>query len=149
MQIATIRDRVLWITAYYGAVGVLALARSSWMRYKRIPFHFDNVFIPLNMVAFVIPPFALGYQVDLVYFNKSNRIAEEAAKIRSGEPHRWFNQYWLPQSDDSDFWFNQPLELPVALKPAYATYMESMSKAQISEGQLPLKDWARFTPRDA
>mmetsp|Transcript_70771 Transcript_70771/g.133695 ORF Transcript_70771/g.133695 Transcript_70771/m.133695 type:complete len:189 (-) Transcript_70771:102-668(-) len=146
MTIASVRDRILWITAYYSTVGLLSGLRHVAMHRRGVHFTFDNFFLPLNAVFVCIPPFALGYQVDFAYFDKANRLAAEAAKIRAGEPHHWFGNAWLPVArHDADFWFNQPMVLPANLQPAYKKFMDQVNRDQAEVGQPLYKDWATFT----
>eukprot|EP00747_Dinoflagellata_sp_TGD_P168758 gnl/TRDRNA2_/TRDRNA2_195908_c0_seq1.p1 gnl/TRDRNA2_/TRDRNA2_195908_c0~~gnl/TRDRNA2_/TRDRNA2_195908_c0_seq1.p1 ORF type:complete len:189 (-),score=16.15 gnl/TRDRNA2_/TRDRNA2_195908_c0_seq1:58-624(-) len=146
MRVALVRDRILWVTAYYGAVGLVSAMRHLAMHRRGIHFTFDNFFLPLNVVVVIIPPFALGYQIDYAYYDKANRIAEEAKRIRSGDAHHWFGHPWLPIArSDADMWFNQPMVLPAMLKPAYSKYMTELNRLQNEAGEPPMKDWAVFS----
>mmetsp|Transcript_43578 Transcript_43578/g.120573 ORF Transcript_43578/g.120573 Transcript_43578/m.120573 type:complete len:188 (+) Transcript_43578:98-661(+) len=146
MQVALVRDRVLWITTYYATVLCVSGLRHLIMHRRGVRFTFDNFFLPLNVVVVLIPPFALGYQLDFVHASKANRVAEEAARIRAGDPHHWFGHPLLPVARrDAELWFNQPLLLPAALQPAYRKYMADLNKAQRESGQPEFREWAKFS----
>lgn len=156
MQMAATRDRLCWIAGYYATVAVVSVARHGYMHRKGIHLTWDNFCLPLNQVLICIPPFLFGYQVDYALFNKGERIAAEAARIREGKQHRWFGNEWLPESsagsllgfeipNDSDRWFNQPLELPQALEPSYGRIMAEADEARAAAGEPPAPRWARFS----
>eukprot|EP00658_Telonema_sp_P-2_P083637 TRINITY_DN9111_c0_g1_i5.p2 TRINITY_DN9111_c0_g1~~TRINITY_DN9111_c0_g1_i5.p2 ORF type:complete len:120 (-),score=18.26 TRINITY_DN9111_c0_g1_i5:198-557(-) len=107
-------------------------------------FSWDGFFLPINQVAVCIPPFLVGYQLDYALWNKGERVAEEATKIREGAPHRWFGSEWLPVSEDSARWFNQPLVLPPGLHPAYEKLKSVSDTQRRLAGLTPEADWAVF-----
>jgi len=144
MQLAATRDRLLWIGGYYAFVGLLSISRHAWMHRRRIPITWDNFFTPLNQAFLCLPPFLFGYQLDYACFGKGERIAAEAARIREGTSHRWFDSPWLPMTDDAGRWFNQPLDLPRTLEPTYGALMEAADAERAAAGQPPAPRWARF-----
>eukprot|EP00325_Prymnesiales_sp_UTEX-LB-985_P033568 CAMPEP_0174728028 /NCGR_PEP_ID=MMETSP1094-20130205/50921_1 /TAXON_ID=156173 /ORGANISM="Chrysochromulina brevifilum, Strain UTEX LB 985" /LENGTH=180 /DNA_ID=CAMNT_0015929879 /DNA_START=34 /DNA_END=576 /DNA_ORIENTATION=- len=144
MALATTRDRLLWIGGYYTLLGAVAGVRHLVMHRRGFHFTWDTFFLPLNQVAVCLPPFLLGYQLDYALFAKGERIEAEAARIRNGAPHRWFDSAYLPQCDDRDRWFNQPLNLPVGLRPTYERVKAKEDAARVAAGLKPEPDWARF-----
>jgi len=144
LQIAATRDRLLWIGGYYSLLGLLAGARHIAGHRRGIHFTWDSFFLPLNQAIVCIPPFLFGYQVDYAYFGKGERISLEAECVRGGGLHRWFDCQWLPASDDTDRWFNQPLSLPLALKPTYDK-LKAQSDSDLARAGLPPEPhWATF-----
>ena len=144
MQLAATRDRLLWIGGYYAFVGLLSCGRHVYMRRRGLAFTWDNFFTPLNQAFLCLPPFLFGYQLDYACFDKGERIAAEAARIREGAPHRWFDHPWLPVSDDTDRWFNKSLDLPRSLEPTYDKVMTAADAQRAAAGQPPAPRWARF-----
>ncbi|KAJ3125439.1 hypothetical protein HK098_000253 [Nowakowskiella sp. JEL0407] len=79
-QVALTRDRLNWMGAGYGIAlsGVLA----ARIRGHTIP-------AAAYPGLFLIFPLILGYQIDLAYFNKADRIRKEVDKILETE-NQWF-----------------------------------------------------------
>ena len=148
MQLAATRERLLWIAAYYSTFAALSRTRLAVLR-RALPagatIGWDQRFLLVNQLLICMPPFMAGYQLDYALFSKSDKIYAEAESIRNAEgPHRWFGQAMLPSSDDRELWFNQPVQLPSAMRPAYEK-MKRASDAELAKRGLPAKrDWARF-----
>ena len=66
--------------------------------------------------------------------------------MRDGTPHQWFDCEWLPTSDDGPRWFNEPLELPPALKPTYDRLKAQDDANRAAVGLAPEPHWASFAP---
>ncbi|CAJ1333107.1 unnamed protein product [Effrenium voratum] len=158
-RIASTRERLCWIGAYYGLVGVVSLARSATLRWQNVRLHWDNAFLPLNVVFLCMPPFVSGYQLDLAMHpislmgyqvgGKANRIAEEAMRIRNGEAHHWFNCRYLPWVEDSTCVLQQPVCLPAVLEPAYHRERLMANRARHAKELPPEPEWAYFAKRCA
>ncbi|OLP91644.1 putative folate-biopterin transporter 2 [Symbiodinium microadriaticum] len=157
LRIATTRERLLWVAAYYAFVGGVSLARSATLRWQGIRLHWDNAFLPLNITFFCMPPFLFTYQLDLALApaelwglkvgGKANRIAEEALAIREGRRHRWFSCPYLPEVDDATLWIHKPVCLPVVFEHAYHRERALSNKAREAKGLSPEPDWAYFQQR--
>lgn len=159
VRIATTRERLCWIGAYYAFVGGMSLARSMSMRWRGVRLHWDNAFLPLNIVFFCMPPFLFTYQLDLALHpmrlgglglqlgGKANRIAEEANRIRLGRKHHWFGCEYLPWVDDQTLWIHKPICLPLTLEAAYHRERAASLRAQRAKGLEAEADWAYFMPR--
>jgi hypothetical protein len=65
---------------------------------------------------------------DYSYFNKADRINNEAHKIREHENH----------------WFNGPIVLPVYMEPYYKSMIQEVNSKLCEAGLPPEKDWAYF-----
>jgi len=100
-KMATTRDRVKWMTAFYLVMGGVSFGRMIHLR-KFTP-------LPLNVVPFVLVPFLVAYQFDFAYGSKANRIDREARVILN---------------EEEGHWFNEPMEIPVRLKPHYLELFE-------------------------
>ncbi|CAE7662653.1 unnamed protein product, partial [Symbiodinium sp. CCMP2456] len=144
LRIATTRERLLWVAAYYAFVGGVSLARSATLRWQGIRLHWDNAFLPLNITFFCMPPFLFTYQLDLALApaqlwglpvgGKANRISEEALAIREGCRHRWFSCPYLPEVDDGTLWIHKPVCLPVVFEHAYHRERALSNKAREAKG---------------
>ena len=104
-----------------------------------------------------MPPFLFTYQLDLAmhptnifgmqFGGKANRIAEEAAKIRDGASHHWFDWNYLPWVDDGSLFIHRAICLPLTLEAAYHRDRALSKKAREANG-LPVEpDWAYFSKR--
>eukprot|EP00930_Biecheleria_cincta_P013169 TRINITY_DN11886_c0_g1_i2.p1 TRINITY_DN11886_c0_g1~~TRINITY_DN11886_c0_g1_i2.p1 ORF type:complete len:216 (+),score=31.89 TRINITY_DN11886_c0_g1_i2:49-648(+) len=154
LKIAATRDRLCWIAGYYGFMGLMSLARHASLHRRGIPMHWDNFFLPLNVAVICMPPFLFTYQLDLALSptivlgmpigGKANRLAEEAARIRAGAQHRWFDQWWLPDVDDSTLSIHRPVCLPPILEASYQRERARSAKATAARGLPEEPDWAYF-----
>jgi len=84
--------------------------------------------LPLAYVPFVMVPFMIGYQIDLGYGTKANRISRWAKDIREKEEGHWFNE---------------PMELPITLKETYREIMDESNRLRREAGLPPEREWAR------
>jgi hypothetical protein len=85
--------------------------------------------LPLEMVPPVLVPFVAGYQADLAYGFKANRVSAEAAHIRAHEPRHYFNE---------------PMLLPRQLQQPYQRLQSATNQQRAALGLPPEPDWARF-----
>ncbi|KAK3272241.1 hypothetical protein CYMTET_19449 [Cymbomonas tetramitiformis] len=154
MQVATTRDTLLWLGAFYTFMGSVSLGRNILLRRAGLVTlsvkDLDKLVLPINYVPYTIPMFGFGYTLDVAYFGKLDRIEGESQRIRSGEGHHWFDIPWLPFSDDGHHWFNKPMELPPTLESYYRRAREAEAKFRRENNLKGLdKDWACFPEFEA
>lgn len=118
-RMATLRERVWWMLAFYGTMGVASGVRMARLR-RLEP-------LPLAVVPFVLVPYLLLYQADFAYGSKSERIHRMAEKIRQ-EQH----------------WFNEPVLLPSpSLRAKYLETHRQLNDERAAAGLEPLPHWAQ------
>ena len=119
-KIALCRDRVWWMTAFYITMGTVSIGRMIHLR-QFAP-------LPLSFVPYVLVPYLVGYQADLAYGNKAERINKMVQKIIH---------------EEEGHWFNEPMEIPELLKCTYYKAMEENNKQLIAAGKPPDKHWGK------
>ncbi len=119
MQVATVRDRVYWMTAFYITMGAVSVARMAILK--------EISTLPLRNVPFVLVPFMIGYQIDYAFGTKGNRVYSTAQEILK----------------DESYWFNQPIILPDTLKEAYHQLQEETNEKLRKLNKPEEKPWAK------
>eukprot|EP00928_Gymnodinium_smaydae_P071750 TRINITY_DN55249_c0_g1_i1.p2 TRINITY_DN55249_c0_g1~~TRINITY_DN55249_c0_g1_i1.p2 ORF type:complete len:212 (+),score=39.33 TRINITY_DN55249_c0_g1_i1:58-636(+) len=153
-QIASTRDRLLWVAGYYSTMLAMSLVRHVALHRRGVSFHFDNFFLPLNVAIICAPPWLVGYQLDLALpesvvpglplGGKATRLQEETLRIRDGLRHRWFDHPWLPEVDDAQLAMHRPVRLPATLAASYAREREATNSARAARGLQPEPEWGTF-----
>eukprot|EP00928_Gymnodinium_smaydae_P066781 TRINITY_DN49742_c0_g1_i1.p1 TRINITY_DN49742_c0_g1~~TRINITY_DN49742_c0_g1_i1.p1 ORF type:complete len:212 (+),score=35.85 TRINITY_DN49742_c0_g1_i1:89-637(+) len=123
-RIATIRDRVHWLSAFYVVMIGANLFRGRKLRAAGLPWEP----LPISYLPFVATPFAFAYQADFAYGNKAERINAEVQNIIKNEKH----------------WFNDPLLIPAYLKPVYDDMQRETNEKLKAMGVSAEPEWATF-----
>lgn len=84
MQVARARDMLMWQGAFYGTLAFAATAGFAKTRN------------PLGFAALVPLTFVLGYQYDMVYLNKMQRLRSYADQLIRAENERGLDNRFLP-----------------------------------------------------
>jgi hypothetical protein len=85
--------------------------------------------LPFTLIPFVLVPFYMAYMFDYAYLSKGDRISAEALKIREQETQ----------------WFNEPLDLPLHMKPYYESLVTETNQMLQEVGAEPEKGKQQFT----
>mmetsp|Transcript_38027 Transcript_38027/g.119369 ORF Transcript_38027/g.119369 Transcript_38027/m.119369 type:complete len:184 (-) Transcript_38027:43-594(-) len=106
--------------AFYVTLGVSQLIKLRVLRSGPIT---------ISQFPFFFVPYTLCYNVDLAYGNKIERLNREVHEILQNEKH----------------WFNEPMQLPPYLEPAYKLLQEEVNEKLRGAGRPNERDWACFT----